>query len=146
VKVLFCTSTLPGATLIRAVTWSNWSHVALIDGDYVIEAAWPVVRRVPLVDVLKKHNHFQIVDLPCDNPRGVIEAAKSQIGKPYDLTALFGFLAHRDWQDTNKWFCSELVAWAFDAAGSPLFRPEALHRVTPQHLWMLSPIPRHSLP
>lgn len=27
---------------------------------------------------------------------------------------------------------------AFQQGGSPLFRPEALHRITPQHLWMIA--------
>ena len=113
-RVLFCTSKLPGAVLIRAVTWSQWSHVALA---------------------------HVIVDLPCDFREFVIEAARSQVGKPYDPTALFGLLMHRDWQEEDRWFCSELVAWAFAQGGSPLFRAEALHRVTPQLLWMLAPEP-----
>lgn len=46
-RVLFCTSKLPGAVLIRAITWSDWSHVALIDGEEAIEATWPAVRVAP---------------------------------------------------------------------------------------------------
>lgn len=137
-RVLFCTSKLPGATLIRAVTWSDWSHVALIDGEEAIEATWPAVRVSPLADVLAKHSANCIVDIPCDNPAAVLAALRSQIGKPYDLTALFGLLTHRDWQEPDAWFCSELVAWAFSQGGAPLFRPEALYRVTPQHLWMIA--------
>ncbi|HJW26438.1 MAG TPA: YiiX/YebB-like N1pC/P60 family cysteine hydrolase [Rhodocyclaceae bacterium] len=138
-RVLFCTSRLPGAALIRAVTWSAWSHVALVDGDQVIEAVWPAVRVAPLAEVIASHSDHVIADLPCHSPEDVIKAARSQVGKPYDLTALAGLLAHRDWQENDRWFCSELVAWAFSQGGSPLFRPEAMHRITPQHLWMLSP-------
>lgn len=140
-RVLFCTSKLPGAVLIRAVTWSQWSHVALVDGDEVIEATWPAVRVAPLAGVIAAHSAHVIVDLPCHSPAEVIKAARSQVGKPYDLTALFGLLMHRDWQEEDRWFCSELVAWAFAQGGSPLFRSEALHRVTPQLLWMLAPEP-----
>jgi hypothetical protein len=61
------------------------------------------------------------------------------VGKPYDLTALFGLLMRRDWQEEDRWFCSELVGWAFAQGGSPLFRADALHRITPQNLWMLAP-------
>lgn len=140
-RVLFCTSKLPGAVLIRAVTWSQWSHVALIDGEEVIEATWPAVRIAPLSDVIAKHSAHTIVDLPCQSAGEIIKAARSQVGKPYDLTALFGVLMHRNWQESGSWFCSELVAWAFAQGGSPLFRPDSLHRVTPQHLWMLAPEP-----
>lgn len=135
-RVLFCTSKLPGAALIRAVTWSQWSHVALVDGDEAIEAIWPAVRVAPLAEVIAAHSAHVIVDLPCRLPSDVIRAARSQVGKPYDLSALFGLLMHRDWQEPDSWFCSELVAWAFAQAGSPLFRADALHRITPQHLWM----------
>lgn len=138
-RVLFCTSKLPGALLIRTVTWSDWSHVALVDGEEVIEAVWPAVRAAPLAEVIAQHSAYVIVDLPCADPAAAIAAARSQIGKPYDLTALFGLLTHRDWQEDDHWFCSELAAWSFDRAGSPLFRPQAMHRITPQHLWMLAP-------
>lgn len=137
-RVLFCTSKLPGAALIRAITWSDWSHVALIDGEDAIEATWPAVRVAPLSEIIAKHSAYCIVDMPCQDPSAVLAAARSQLGKPYDLTALFGLLVRRDWQEPDRWFCSELVAWAFAQGGSPLFRPEALYRVTPQHLWMIA--------
>ena len=138
-RVIFCTSRLPGAVMIRAVTWSEWSHVALVDSDEVIEATWPAVRVTPLAEVIAKHSAHVIVDLPCRSSADIIAAARSQVGKGYDLTALFGLLTRRDWQEPDKWFCSELVAWAFSQGGSPMFRPEAMHRITPQHLWMLAP-------
>lgn len=141
VKLLFCTSKKIGAAAIRAVTWSKYSHVALVDGDEAIEATWPAVRVAPLAEVIAAHSDHVIVDLPCFSPADAIRAARSQVGKPYDLTALFGLLMHRDWQEDDRWFCSELVAWAFTQGGSPLFRPDAMHRITPQHLWMLAPEP-----
>ena len=138
VKLLFCTSQKIGAVAIRAVTWSKYSHVALLDGDEVIEATWPAVRVAPLAEVIAKHSRHILVDMPCQDAVAVLAAARSQVGKPYDLTALFGLLVRRDWQEPDRWFCSELVAWAFEQGGAPLFRPEALYRVTPQHLWMIA--------
>lgn len=137
-RVLFCTSKLPGAAIIRAVTWSDWSHVAIVDGDEVIEATWPSVRVAPLAEVLAKHSRHTFAEIHCQDAAAVIAAVRSQVGKPYDLTALFGMLMRRDWQEADAWFCSELVAWAFAEAGAPLFRPEALYRITPQHLWMIA--------
>lgn len=145
-KVLFCTSTLPGAVLIRAVTWSRWSHVALVlDDGSAIEATYPKVRRVPLETILEKHSKWVIVDVPTDCDQAIEDFAMSQIGKPYDVSALFGLLVHRDWTDTDKWFCSELLAWAFAQAGASKFREEDIHRITPQNWWMLNfPIIRKS--
>lgn len=138
-QVVFCTSNKPGSLLIRAITWSRWSHVAIVLGDQVIEAVWPHVRVRPLADLLKDHPVHVVVDLPCRSETAARDALHSQIGKPYDLSGMFGLALHRDWQEDDRWWCSELVAWAFDQGGSPLFRPEAMHRVTPEHLWMIAP-------
>ena len=138
VKLLFCTSQKIGAVAIRAVTWSKYSHVALLDGDEVIEATWPAVRVAPLAEVIAAHSAHVIVDLPCHSPAEVIKAARSQVGKPYDWKALVGFLMHRDWEDPHAWFCSEIVPWAIHQSGHALFRPSVMRRVTPQHLWMVS--------
>lgn len=138
-QVVFCSNKQPAALLIRAVTWSRWSHVAVVVGDQVIEAVWPCVRARPLADLLKDHPVHVVVDLPCRLESAAQEALRSQVGKPYDLSGVFGLALHRDWQEDDRWWCSELVAWAFDQGGSPLFRPEAMHRITPEHLWMLSP-------
>lgn len=140
IRLLFSTSRHPLSALIRACTWSTWSHVALVDGDEVIEATAPAgVRRYPVLAAIEHAKRAAVVDLPCRDPASVIEAAASQIGKPYDYAAIVGIGLHRDWQQDDRWFCSELVAQAFEQAGQPLFRGEVLRRVTPQHLWMLAP-------
>lgn len=134
-QVAFFRSRTIGSWLIRLVTWSEWSHVALVHEDRAIEAVWPRVREVTLAEIVAAHSEYVVVEIPAS--LGVLLAAREQIGKPYDWAALIGMLIHRDWQEEGSWFCSELVAWAFARGGAPLFRPEALHRVTPQHLWML---------
>lgn len=143
VRLLFSTTGNPFSALIRAATWSRWSHVSIInDDDMVIEAAaLHGVRRVSFVDAINRAADAALVELPSPDPAAVIAAAASQIGKPYDYTAIVGLGLHRDWQEDDAWFCSELVAWSFAQAGEPLFRADVLRRVTPQHLWMLAPAP-----
>jgi uncharacterized protein YycO len=136
-RVLLCTSKLPGAAIIRWLTGSRWSHCALVKENFAIEATWPRVRYVPVQRIIDQHTDHIFIDIPCADDAMAFAAALSQVGKPYDLTALFGWLWGHDWQETDKWFCSELVAWAFDQAGSPLFRDGTLSRVTPQNLWMV---------
>jgi uncharacterized protein YycO len=138
VKVIFCTSQKFGAIAIRALTWSDWSHAAIIDGEDVIEATWPRVCVSPLAEVIARHSSCVIVEFADVDATAIVQAARSQIGKPYDLAGILGIALHRDWQEQSKWFCSELVAWAFGQAGVPLFRADAQSRVVPQHLWMLS--------
>lgn len=142
IQLLFTTTRWPASWLIRAGTWSTWSHVALVDGDQVIESVMGHgVRRVPLYSAIRRSSRHALVSLPARNPALIIAAAAEQIGKPYDYTAIFGLGLHRDWQEDDAWFCSELVAWAFQLAGEPLFRAECLRRVTPQHLYMLPALP-----
>ena len=141
IRVVFCRSNRMRSWIIRAITWSAWSHVALVDGDEAIEAVWPGVRAAPLSNVLEHYAAHAFADLPCADPAAALQAARSQIGRPYDWKALVGFLLHRDWEDERAWFCSELVAWAIHQAGKPLFRVSVLRRVTPQHLWMVSSEP-----
>jgi len=141
IRLLFSTTSNPFSALIRAATWSRWSHVSMIGGDFVIEAAaLHGVRRVSLMEAFSRAEDREIVALPCADPAAVIAAASSQIGKPYDYTAVLGLGLHRDWQEDDSWFCSELVAWGFNTAGQPLFRSDCMRRITPQHLWMLAPI------
>lgn len=40
----------------------------------------------------------------------------SQINKPYDSSAIWGFAAGRDWRSPDSWFCSELQAAALEKA------------------------------
>lgn len=141
IRLLFSTTANPASALIRAVTWSRWSHVALVDGDTVIEArAFKGVVRSPLIEAIGRANHYCLVDLPCRDPAVVLAAAAGQLCKPYDYLAVLGLGLRRDWQEEDAWFCSELIAWAFDRAGQPLFRADSLRRVTPENLWMLSPV------
>jgi len=141
IDLLFCTNpSNPLSWLIRAGSWSRWSHVAVVDGDHIIEAiAIHGVVRTPLTTRQKQDPSWVISSLPCMNPQAVVDAALSQVGKPYDYTGVLGVGLHRDWQQSDSWFCSELVAWAFTQGGSALFRQNASRRVTPQDLWMLQP-------
>lgn len=140
IQLMFSTTHYPFSGLIRAATWSRWSHVALVAGHHVIEAvALEGVRQVSKAYAIERASAYSLVDLSARNPQAIIDAARSQLGKPYDWTAIAALGLRRDWQEDDAWFCSELVAWAADQAGEPWFRPEALRRITPQHIWMLSP-------
>lgn len=140
VAVLFSTTTSPFSWLIRLLTWSRWSHVSIVDGDTIIQAnALHGVIRTPLAEAIGTAKRVELVRLPARDPAAVISAAASQIGKPYDWTALLAWLLRRDWQEDDSWFCSELVAWCFTKAGCGIFRADRLARVTPEHLWMLEP-------
>ncbi len=45
---------------------------------------------------------------------------QDQLYKPYDWTALVGFVMWRDWSSSRAWYCSELAAAAMMAGGLTL--------------------------
>ncbi|QOK96829.1 hypothetical protein HF909_10540 [Ralstonia pseudosolanacearum] len=142
VQILFTATSGLVSWAIRACSWSKWSHVALVAGDQVIESMPGYgVRRVPLTGAIQHANRYELVTLPAQDPERIIAVAAGQIGRPYDYSAVLGIGLHRDWQEDDAWFCSELIAWAFQQAGAPLFRAECMRRVTPQHLYMLPVLP-----
>lgn len=59
-----------------------------------------------------------------------------QVGKPYDLMAIIGLTAHRNWRETDSWFCSELVSAALEYAGIFTIRT-LINWVDPQTLLLL---------
>ncbi len=140
-QIMFCTSNLIGAVLIRTVTWSKWSHVAILLGDGTsVEAVYPKVRRVSEQYLKNKYPKYTVVEINIEgvNDEDLVASALSQLEKPYDLKALVGLLIHRDWASDSQWWCSELAAWLWKDNGYSLFRDEAMNRITPQHLWMLN--------
>ena len=138
-RVLFCRSHTLISWLIRLVTWSDWSHTILIDPDGIrtVQAVWPRVMASTLAADLEGNEVTQMVDLPCADPAAAMAWARSQVGKPYDWRSDLGIAFHRLWTDPGQWECAGLIAAAFIAGGTPLFRADALGRVTPQMLWQL---------
>lgn len=138
VQVIFSRSRSVQSALLRGFLWSTWSHCAIVEGDNVIEADFSAGVRVrPLADFIADASATALVEIPAGSHEAVIAFARAQLGKPYDWRACIGFLVRRDWHDARRWFCSELIAGAFAAAGTPLFRLDAA-RITPRDLFIRS--------
>ncbi|WP_313279811.1 hypothetical protein [Stutzerimonas balearica] len=144
VRVLFTRRRHLGSLAIRLGTWSTWSHVDLVDDrpevPELIGAVAPSgVVRTPMAERLRLASSAALVEFSVRDRNAVLDAAASQVGRPYDWLGVAGIaLRGRDWQEDDCWFCSELVAWSFSAAGEPLFRADLVSRVVPHHLWMLA--------
>lgn len=117
-QLIFTRSRSPFGALIRAFEGGQWDHVAVVDGDNVIEAtALHGVRHRPRADLLADRPQHQVVHVDLPDERAALKFARSQVGKPYDWTAILGFLLWRDWSKTRRWYCSELAAQACAAGG-----------------------------
>lgn len=123
--------------LIQAVTWSRWNHAALeLDDGRQLAADSSRGVQIYAPDPESEIARFQVKGLNLDDAAA---AARAQLGKPYDWSAVIGIGLHRDWTEPDSWFCSELVAWACRAAGVDLLRFDRLNRVSPGQL-ALSPL------
>lgn len=60
--------------------------------------------------------------------------AHAEIGKPYDFTAIWGFVTGRDWREPDSWICSEFAAYLCEGAGiiRPLVSPA--YKISPDSL------------
>jgi len=137
VSVLFARSNVIGSIVIRGITWSRWSHCALLDEakGTVIEARLPEVVERPLAEFTK--DHTEIFKRTYNGDSGIALAwARKQLGAKYDIAGVLGLGLHRDWQDEGQWWCSELVGKALHLS-MPRFYLEAITRLTPEDVWKI---------
>jgi hypothetical protein len=156
IQILFSTSTVWQSDVIRRLCHSPFSHVDVVlpDGNLLGSSDSPgspvivgnkggVAIRPPnyqLFGIRRMANVFTD-----EITEGAFYAnMKSQLGEPFDDSALHAFIGKvsfmptRDWADVSKWFCSELVTWALMTAG--FFKFDLLvpkDRVSPADLLLL---------
>lgn len=133
-QLIFTKPTTLGAAGTCVLTWSAWSHVAIVDGDHIIDSMkGEGVRRRTRASFDAAFPHQVVVEVPCADDAAGIAFALAQLGKGYDFSALWGFLLPgRDWDDADSWFCSELAAAALRAAGFTITGQPS--RITPGRL------------
>jgi len=138
--------------LIKWITWSEYSHVAIMlpDTGAVFEA-WDGVG-VRCIDSLSDHHtpktivSVMYIDVTPEQYLGLIDALQSQLGKKYDWKGVLRFppllrpfiskkISKRE---SERWFCSELVNWAFWKIGLPLINKPP-HATSPADV-MVSPL------
>jgi uncharacterized protein YycO len=136
IKIRFVTCADLVSALIRDKTFCAYSHVEFVldDGTTLgAHASGGVAIRPANYDVFTKIAVFA-VSVSQSQKDVIFSFAQAQVGKPYDFGAIAGLVVDRDWRDTSKWFCSELVAAAFEQA-EPLLRvPDSVDRITPRDL------------
>lgn len=138
-NLLFTRRHHPGSWLIRAATWSEWSHVDLVrpDGSLIGAVALHGVSIADRGERLGLASAAAVMTLPVDIGKSVAWA-DGQIGRPYDWLGVIGIGLHRDWESDDSWFCSEFAGRALKEGGYEPYRPDALRRLTPQDLWRLN--------
>ena len=131
IQLRFITGNSLVSWLIRQVTWAEYSHVDLIlPGEGLLGAQGDGVKIRPFDYCKPTKIAVGEIDWPPDVEAKFIAFARAQVGKPYDYSALWGNLLHRDWHDPRAWYCSEVFAADADAIGHPLITGQ-FNRVDP---------------
>lgn len=124
-----------GSALIRlGDTWASVSHVDTIMPD----GTWLGARLSGGVQAREPYPVSYTMRIPVWVPdeQAYYGFLRAQIGKPYDVLGVVGFIPREDWRQPNKWFCSELKAAALSHANpelAPLFAHAS--RVAPTPLY-----------
>lgn len=109
-------SAAPASIGLRLAMWSRFSHQGIYDEttNTVIEAtASHGVVETPLAEFLKRYSYCEIHSKPSAFPHEeVLARARSQKGKKYDWSGIFGIAFRTGWSNLDKWFCSELWGWS----------------------------------
>ena len=122
--------------LIRAATFGKYSHCAILDEEHwVIHSTFlRGVHRSTLKSFQEAYPTHYFSHIVCPDEAGAMHFLEAQLGKPYDWSALLKLVFQRDWQENDRWFCSELAEAALVAGNSQRFR-DSVHRITPHQSW-----------
>lgn len=122
-----------GSALIRAREGSTASHCAVVLADGgAIESVWPRVR-LQTADEWAAHCQAKSVVTVDDIPLTLADEAAAeawalaQVGKPYGVLGILGFLLWRDLESDKAPYCSQLLVGAAIAGGF-VPRDKALRR------------------
>lgn len=127
--------------LIRWQTRGQYSHVGVQLPDGTVMEAWHVggVRHNAGLgtahELGTEVDVFLVEHLTKTETGRVIDFMRTKLGHGYDFRSVARFLSRQDEreEDRDKWFCSELVAAAFEAAGVKLLTAPP-SRISPEVL------------
>jgi uncharacterized protein YycO len=133
---------MKGVSIIsKIIMWwtnSHWSHVAIASSpNTVIEATWPRVREVNLIDSTEGDPYqafTPVVPLTPDETAALLTFLRSQIGRRYNLWGLFSFILHRKVGSKTYFWCSELAAAGYQKIGRMLVR-RSIRWIDPETLY-----------
>lgn len=113
--------------IIQVINWSPYSHAAWIDPlDGTVIEAWHRGGVTHVKDISTNHTKGTEVEIysvegETEEYRQIIRHfLKNQIGAKYDFAGIIGFIIRKNIQRKNKWFCSELIAQAYQNANLPI--------------------------
>ncbi len=118
-----------GDAIVTATSGEDFSHAVIYDAqrNTVIEAIRPSVHEVPLEQFLDRNRYVVVIrpeNQTAAQGRLALQRARSALGASFDYTGMLGI------DNSSRFYCSELVAWASQVAESSTV-------ITPAELWDL---------
>lgn len=130
------------SALIRWQTRSPFSHAALLMPDGRIVESWQGAGvRVKTLADWDGVDFFDVPSMTDFQWSLALDFALELVGRGYDYRAVARFVSRRPAADNERWFCSELVFAALEAAGVSLLERIDAAAVSPG-LLSLSPLLR----
>jgi uncharacterized protein YycO len=143
VNLQFSTKNDFGGDAIRFFDHGKYSHVdAILSDGSLLGARNDLLAGIPPGVRIRPADYdtftlVKRVSLACSDAQAAQfdSFLRSQIGKPYDMTAIIAFVVGRDWRSEDSWFCSELAAAAMESAGIfPYKLADTFNKITPADL------------
>ncbi len=134
----------------RLVNWQTWgdgiTHCGILTDDGVVihSTLGKGVEETTLETVARPGERIEVFTVLLSELQAehLVRAARSHVGAAYDILGNIGFILRRRVERRSKWFCSELVAWAFQQIGLPLLERIHWWQGSPADLYR-SPLLRH---
>lgn len=122
----------PFSKAIQLFTFSRWSHIGIIKGDYVYEAAaFKGVIKTPLAEFKARYKgKWEIIERDVPNLEYTYNKAEELLGKKYDYFGVFGIAVRLNLNSKNRYQCGEFVATCMGFK-----RPDYCWRANPQNIW-----------
>ncbi len=107
-----------GDAIVGVTRGESFSHAVVYDAERgtVIEAITPVVREIPLEQLLRRNRYAVVVrpvDISDEQRKATVARARSTIGASFDYRGMLGL------DDKDRFYCSELAAWASQIPDPP---------------------------
>lgn len=117
----FVRGTDAGADLIAWFSHGGYSHVDAVLRDGLLGARSDRLGGRPPGVQVRAPGYVQgceVLRVEIECPPAMADTfetfLRAQVGKPYDVEGIAGFIVGRDWRDDSAWFCSELVSAALE--------------------------------
>lgn len=119
---------------IKLKTDSRWSHIGLVAGNFVYEAAaFKGVVKTPLSEFKKRYKgKWEIIEVCVKDADYVFTTAKSLVGCGYDYWGVFGLAFRLNLSEDRRYQCGEYMA---ECLG--FWRESHLYKATPEAFWLI---------